>query len=331
MALSSFFAGVDVAARNSRIKEIVDKLPLENERVTCFYKDTEEIRADLELGGLGPGLTGEHTVYHFVVARRDDPIDDDDEEDGLEERDKKFFTEHSDRMRRWVIKKRYSHFHIFDKILMQIVKEEGGDETWLPELPEKQLFGKMSPSLVKERASGIENYLKEITKNENLLRIPFVRQFLKIPMTEDDVKDLDEEFASSSPGMLSGNGEFKSLFQLTREQKAKGKHHTQKKETFAGPPTLAGASEVGEAFSNSSVHDKKSESKWVFRIPILADFGGQRVGDIFGDEVRGLHSTYNEKIKRQIEKSSKEKRETKGGKEYFITSDGYDQDGNFVG
>jgi hypothetical protein len=69
----------------------------------------------------------------------------------------------------------------------------------------------------------------------------------------------------------------------------------------------------------------------VFKIPILADLGGQRVGDIFGDEVRGLHSTYNEKIKRQVAKSSKETRKNKDGKEYFITSDGYDQDGNFVG
>jgi hypothetical protein len=326
--MASLFQGIDVNARNNQIKEIVDKLPLENERITCFYKDTEEIRADLELGGLGPGLTGEHTVYHFVVARRDDPFDEN-EEDEIEDLDKK--PDASKHMRRWVIKKRYSHFHIFDKVLLQIIMEEGGDESWLPELPEKQLFGKMSPSLVKERATGIEHYLKEITKNENLLRIPFVRQFLKIPMTMEEVKELDEEFANQTPGMLSGNGEFKSLFQLTREQKAKGKHHTQKKETFAGPPTLAGASEVGEAFSNSSVHDKKADNKWVFRIPILADFGGQRVGDIFGDEVRGLHSTYNEKIKKQVEKSSKEKRQKKCGKEYFITSDGYDQDGNFVG
>ena len=64
------------------------------------------------------------------------------------------------------------------------------------QLPEKQLFGKMSPSLVKERATGIEHYLKEISKNKNLLRIPFVRQFLKIPMTAEEVQDLDEEFAS---------------------------------------------------------------------------------------------------------------------------------------
>jgi len=134
----------------------------------------------------------------------------------------------------------------------------------------------------------------------------------------------------SGGGVLEGHGAFKSLYQRTREEKAKGQHHTQKKEMFAGPPTLAGASEVGEAFAESSVHDKKTSNKWVFRIPILADFGGQRVGDIFGDEVRGLHSTYNEKIKRQVAKSSAETRTTKGGKEYFLTSDGYDQDGNFV-
>jgi hypothetical protein len=29
------------------------------------------------------------------------------------------------------------------------------------------------------------------------------------------------------------------------------------------------------AFAGSSVHDAKDEKKWVFRIPILADFGGQ--------------------------------------------------------
>lgn len=103
-------------------------------------------------------------------------------------------------------------------------------------------------------------------------------------------------------------GEYKSRLQITREEKAKGKHHTQKKETFAGAPTLAGAAEVGTAFAKSSVDDSGAETKWTFRIPILADFGGQRVGDIFGDEVRGLHSTYNNKIKKQIEKSSKEKR-----------------------
>ena len=85
--------------------------------MTCFYKDTDEVRADLEFGGLGPGLTGEHTIYSFVVCRHDNA-----------EEDEKH-------MKRWVIKKRYSHFHIFDKVLMQIIKEEGGDEEWLPEVP----------------------------------------------------------------------------------------------------------------------------------------------------------------------------------------------------
>lgn len=307
-------SSLDIQKRNEHIQDLVSKLPLENEKVTCFYKDTDEVRADLEFGGLGPGLTGEHTIYSFVVCRHDNA--DEDEK----------------HMKRWVIKKRYSHFHIFDKVLMQIIKEEGGDEEWLPEFPEKALFGKMSPSLVKERATNIEYYLKEMCKNETILRIPFVREFLKLPMNAEDVLSLEEEYVATNNGVLEGHGQFKSLYQRTREEKAKGQHHTQKKEMFAGPPTLAGASEVGEAFAESSVHDKKSAKKWVFRIPILSDFGGQRVGDIFGDEVRGLHSTYNEKIKKQVAKSSKDgMRKGKDGKEYFITSDGYDQDGNFVG
>jgi hypothetical protein len=45
-------------------------------------------------------------------------------------------------------------------------------------------------------------------------------------------------------------GDFKSLVQVTREEKAKGKHHTQKKETFAGAPTLAGAAEVHLGFAS---------------------------------------------------------------------------------
>ena len=107
----------------------------------------------------------------------------------------------------------------------------------------------------------------------------------------------------------------------------------------------------GAAFAGSSIHDGKDEKKWVFRIPILADLGGQvpvalagprisryvrarvrvracacvraracvracvhsilnrpllgafvlqTVKDVFGNEVRGLHSTYNNQIKEQV-------------------------------
>jgi len=111
-----FFRPFDEEARKQKIAAIVAALPLENERVTAFYKDTDEVRADLEMGGLGPGLTGEHTSYSFVVCRSDNEEDDE------------------KHMKRWVIKKRYSHCHIFDKILMQIIKEEGGDDSWLPEV-----------------------------------------------------------------------------------------------------------------------------------------------------------------------------------------------------
>jgi hypothetical protein len=85
-------------------------------QVKVFFKETDEVRADLEMGGLGPGLTGEHTLYSYVVVREDTDED--------EERCPKS----------WVITHRYSSFHIFDKILLQIIKEEGGDETWLAEV-----------------------------------------------------------------------------------------------------------------------------------------------------------------------------------------------------
>ena len=68
------------------------------------------------MGGLGPGLTGEHTLYSYVVVREDT----DNEEDRCP--------------KSWVITHRYSSFHVFDKILLQIIKEEGGDETWLGEV-----------------------------------------------------------------------------------------------------------------------------------------------------------------------------------------------------
>lgn len=126
-------------ARNKEIADIVAQLPLENEKVCAvqrmplrclvlpwmtracmqvkvFYKETDDVRADLEMGGLGPGLTGEHTKYSYVVSREDT--------DGEEDRCPKS----------WVITHRYSSFHIFDKILLQIIKEEGGDETWLSEV-----------------------------------------------------------------------------------------------------------------------------------------------------------------------------------------------------
>ena len=66
------------------------------------------------------------------------------------------------------------------------------------QFPEKALFGKMSPSLVKERATNIEYYLKEMCKNETILRIPFVREFLKLPMNAEDVLSLEEEYVATS-------------------------------------------------------------------------------------------------------------------------------------
>ena len=96
-------------------------------QLVVFFKETDEVRADLELGGLGPGLTGEHTIYSYVVGRSNVATDEDGE---MDDEALKMNTNY----KRWIIKKRFSHFHIFDKILLQIIKEEGGDETWLPEV-----------------------------------------------------------------------------------------------------------------------------------------------------------------------------------------------------
>jgi hypothetical protein len=58
-----------------------------------------------------------------------------------------------------------------------------------------------------------------------------------------------------------------------------------------GVCTRAESREVAEtgvgraAFAGSSVHDAKDDKKWVFRIPILADFGGQ-VGPPFNPVLR---------------------------------------------
>jgi hypothetical protein len=88
-------------------------------------------------------------------------------------------------------------------------------------------------------------------KDTELVKEPVVRIFLKLPMTAEDV----EKIASGveGDGLLGGCGTFKSLYQVfinfilareralrnrhlqrTREEKAKGIHHTQKREMFAG-------------------------------------------------------------------------------------------------
>ena len=171
----------------------------------------------------------------------------------------------------------------------------------------------MSLSLVKQRGKELENYLKMVVRDLELRKEPVLRIFLRIPMTPEQVVDLE---ASSYIGdrLLTGYGGYKSLYQKSREEKKRGTHHTQRKEMFAGPPTLAGASEVGEAFAATSQHDGKDQKKWVFRIPIISDFGGQTVKEVFGGEVRGLHSTYNSQIKEQVQRHQDEVRKEKATK-----------------
>jgi len=292
--MNYFRKGQDIPEKALLEKQnLVAGIPgLGDEVLDCFLKEAEEIRAEPELGGLGPGLTGEHTLYSFVVVRGE---------------------------KRWVLKKRYSQLLTLDQQLHDAYIDSGGDGNDLPEFPEKKLFGKMSPSFVRDRSEALDLYLKSLVTDENLVKEPVMRIFLRLPMNAEEAKII-EEAPTEGDGLLTGYGGYKSLYQRTREEKARGKHHTQKKELFAGPPTLAGASEVGEAFAKSSKHDGQDTKKWVFRIPLVAQFGGQTVQDVFGGEVKGLHSTYNNQIKKQVEKSSTE---TDGP---IMTADGYSID-----
>ena len=63
----------------SEKQRIVDLEPTEDETLDVFFKDSEEVRAEPELGGLGPGLFGgleepageESTRLHDEVIDRD--------------------------------------------------------------------------------------------------------------------------------------------------------------------------------------------------------------------------------------------------------------------
>ena len=118
----------------------------------------------------------------------------------------------------------------------------------------------MSPSLVKARTAALQDYMKMLVEEKDFVREPMLRAFLKLPvtvlpgsraarlklsvqMTREEATAV-EQAAVSGDGLLTGYGSYKSLFQRTREEKARGIHHTQKKELFAGPPTLAGVNEV---------------------------------------------------------------------------------------
>eukprot|EP00960_Hanusia_phi_P034064 750817-Hanusia_phi.AAC.3 len=181
----------------------------------------------------------------------------------------------------------------------------------------------MSPSLVKARTAQLQDYMKMLVEEKDFVREPMLRAFLKLPVRDDGIlrtltelgwqmtreeATAVESAAVSGDGLLTGFGSYKSLFQRTREEKARGIHHTQKKELFAGPPTLAGVNEVGAAYAETSVYDKKGDKKFVIEIPFLRQLGlGARIKDIYGeDDIRGQHSTYGNKIKRQVEKQQNE-------------------------
>ncbi|EKX45164.1 hypothetical protein GUITHDRAFT_108809 [Guillardia theta CCMP2712] len=284
------WARVDEEAIKQKREEWLSQIPTTDtvdgeeveEKIIVFFEEAEEVRAEPELGGLGPGLTGEYTLYNFVVGRNE---------------------------KRWKMKKRFSQFHAFDSLFTDYLKSLGVEESRLPE---------MSPSLVKARTAALQDYMKMLVEEKDFVREPMLRAFLKLPMTREEATAV-EQAAVSGDGLLTGYGSYKSLFQRTREEKARGIHHTQKKELFAGPPTLAGVNEVGAAYAETSVHDQKGEKKFVIEIPLLRQLGlGARIKDIYGeDDIRGQHSTYGNKIKRQVEKQQKEA----GKKDDFILAE----------
>lgn len=269
-----FGKGVDGEALRKERQRIIEQMPLEGEKCDCFWKDSEEIRAEPELGGLGPGLTGEYTLYTFVVARND---------------------------KRWCLKKRFRQLYTFDQMLLALLKEQGKSEDALAEFPTKKMFGKMSPSLVKERQSMLEHYLQHIARDEELVREPIVRQFLGLPMTQEEADVLESVATNETDGLLNGYGQHESLYMRMKREKKLGIHHSQRREKVAGPPTLGGAAEVGAAFAETGADDPKYAKKFVITVPLL----GQTVKEIFGGEVRGIHSTYGNKVKEQVKKSSK--------------------------
>ncbi|KAJ1470362.1 hypothetical protein T484DRAFT_1847981 [Baffinella frigidus] len=58
------------------------------------------------------------------------------------------------------------------------------------QFPEKQVFGKMSPSLVRERQTKIENYLKEISRDKDLRAAGQDEKYLKEISRDTDLVSL---------------------------------------------------------------------------------------------------------------------------------------------
>lgn len=76
-----------------------------------------------------------------------------------------------------------------------------------------QLFGKMSPSLVKARQAKLQDYFKLLVKDPELTQEPVVRIFLKLPMNKEEVENLAS--GVEGDGLLGGCGTFKSLYQVS--------------------------------------------------------------------------------------------------------------------
>lgn len=51
----------------------------------------------------------------------------------------------------------------------------------LPEFPQKKMFGSLSPALIAERKEGLEEYMKALAKDKEVLKCRVLREFIETP------------------------------------------------------------------------------------------------------------------------------------------------------
>mmetsp|Transcript_22263 Transcript_22263/g.56162 ORF Transcript_22263/g.56162 Transcript_22263/m.56162 type:complete len:233 (-) Transcript_22263:130-828(-) len=80
---------------------------------------------------------------------------------------------------KWNMEKRFSDFAELDKQLDEIYK--GDSKVQLPEFPPKKMFGSLSPSLIVERKESLEQYMKALAKDPEILKCRVLREFIETP------------------------------------------------------------------------------------------------------------------------------------------------------
>jgi hypothetical protein len=116
--------------------------------VRVFFREPHNVRGRDRL----LCFVGEHTRYPFCVMYNDE---------------------------KWNMEKRFSEFAELDRQLDEIYK--GDSKVQLPEFPPKKMFGSLSPSLIVERKEGLEQYMKALAKDPEILKCRVLREFIETP------------------------------------------------------------------------------------------------------------------------------------------------------